>query len=82
MRTYRGKRTDAGCEVTVDGEPLPMRSDLSETPRPRMTGGYVGAGQLSLALLANLTGDDRRAQAVAAAFEQAVVANLPHPPGR
>ena len=29
MRTYHGQRTARGCEVTVDGRPLRMRSDLS-----------------------------------------------------
>ncbi len=52
MRTYRGKRTDVGCEVTVDGKPLPMRSDLSGNATTPYDWGYVGAGQLSLALLA------------------------------
>ena len=78
MTTYHGKRTQAGCEVTVDGEPLRMRSDLSGNATTAFDWGYVGAGQLSLALLSHLLDDDRRAQAAAPAFEAAVVANLPH----
>jgi hypothetical protein len=76
MKTYQGKRTDQGCVVTVDGRPLPLPSDLSGAT----TGfdwGYVGNGQLSLALLSDLLGDPRRAKVLYPAFERAVVAELP-----
>src|SRR5687767_13527623 len=79
MRTYHGERTEAGCEVTVDGWPLRMRSDLSGSATTAYDWGYAGAGQLSLALLADfLRNDDRRAKALAPAFENVVVANLAH----
>jgi hypothetical protein len=78
MRTYHGERTERGCEVTVDGRPLRMRSDLSGNATTAFDWGYVGGGQLSLALLSDLLGDDRRAEALAPEFEQEVIANLPH----
>jgi hypothetical protein len=78
MKTYQGKRTATGCGVTVDGRPLRMRSDLSGNATTAFDWGYVGTGQLSLALLAEFLGDDRRAEALAPAFEKHVVAYLPH----
>ena len=78
MRTYHGERTERGCEVTVDGRPLRMRSDLSGNATTAFDWGYVGGGQLSLALLSDLLGDDRRAEALAPRFELEVIANLPH----
>jgi hypothetical protein len=77
MSVYRGERTDEGCVVTVDRVPLPARSDLSGATAP-FDWGYVGNGQLSLALLAHLLGDGQKAKALCAAFERAVVASLPH----
>jgi hypothetical protein len=77
MSVYRGERTDEGCQVTVDREPLPARSDLSGATAP-FDWGYVGNGQLSLALLAHLLGDGQKAKSLCAAFERAVVARLPH----
>ena len=77
MSVYHGERTDEGCQVTVDREPLPPRSDLSGATAP-FDWGYVGNGQLSLALLAHLLGDGQKAKALCPAFERAVVARLPH----
>jgi hypothetical protein len=34
MRVYHGIRTGEGCHVTVDGVPLPVRSDLSGATAP------------------------------------------------
>ena len=78
MKTYRGERTERGCEVTVDGEPLRVRSNLSGNATTAFDWGYVGSGQLSMALLADLLGNDFKAKAMCEAFENAVVANLPH----
>jgi hypothetical protein len=78
MRTYRGKRTERGCEVTVDGKPLRMRSNLSGNATTAFDWGYAGTGQLSVALLADLLGSDAKAKAMCEVFENAVVANLPH----
>jgi hypothetical protein len=77
MRVYHGIRTGEGCLVTVDGVPLPVRSDLSGATAP-FDWGYVGNGQLSLALLSHLLGDGREARALSEAFERGVVARLPH----
>ena len=79
MKTYHGERTEAGCEVTVDGWPLRMRSDLSGNATTAFDWGYAGTGQLSLALLSDFLGDDdSRAKALAPAFENEVVARLSH----
>src|SRR4030095_11549103 len=78
MKTYHGQRTQRGCEVTVDGKPLQMRSNLSGNATTAFDWGYVGTGQLAVALLADLLGNDAKAKALSAAFENAVVANLPH----
>jgi len=78
MRTYHGERTEGGCRVTVDGRPLRLRSDLSGNATTAFDWGYVGSGQLSLALLSDFLGDDRRAEALVPEFEEAVIAELPH----
>ena len=76
MRVYHGERTDDGCKVTVDGVPLRVRSDLSGASAA-FDWGYVGNGQLSLALLSDLLGDEPRVKALCKAFEREVVAVLP-----
>jgi hypothetical protein len=76
MKTYHGDRTTRGCIVTVDGKPLQPRSDLSGNATTAFDWGYVGGGQLALALLADYFGDDRKAKAMAEAFEKAVIAEL------
>src|SRR5436309_3511763 len=78
MKTYHGKRTEGGCEVTVDGKPLPMRSNLSGNATNPFDWGFVGTGQLSVALLSDLLGNDAKAKAMCEVFESAVVANLPY----
>jgi hypothetical protein len=78
MKSYHGERTEQGCEVTVDGVPLGVRSDLSGNATTAFDWGYVGTGQLSLALLSDLLGNDTKAKAMSEAFEREVVANLPH----
>ena len=77
MKTYHGERTEHGCEVTVNGSPLPMRSDLSGNATTPFDWGYIGNGQLSLALLSDLSGSDRKAKAMADVFERQVIALLP-----
>jgi len=57
---------------------LELRSDLSGSGTTAFDWGYIGSGPLSLALLSDFVGDDSRAQALAAEFEEAVVAELPH----
>src|SRR5690349_11806726 len=77
MKTYHGERTDQGCRVTVDGEPLGVCSNLSGNATAAFDWGYVGSGQLSVALLSDLLGDDLKARAMSETFEREVVANLP-----
>ncbi len=77
MKTYHGQRTARGCEVTVDGKPLPMRSNLSGNATTPFDWGYVGTGQLSLALLSDFFGSDQKAKAMSEVFEAKVVAELP-----
>src|SRR5690349_2027770 len=78
MKTYHGERTTHGCKVTVDGEPLRIRSNLSGNATTPFDWGYVGTGQLSLALLSDLLGNDLKAKAMCGAFETEVVAHLRH----
>ena len=56
MRIYHGERTERGCEMTVDGRPLRLRSDLSGNATTAFDWGYIGSGQLSLALLSDFLG--------------------------
>ena len=78
MKIYQGQRTEQGCGVTVDGRPLRMRSDLSGNATTPFDWGFVGTGQLSVALLADLLNDDVKAKALCKGFDQAVIAALPH----
>jgi hypothetical protein len=78
MKTYHGERTERGCDVTVDGRPLGLRSDLSGNATTAFDWGYAGSGQLSLAMLSDFLGDDRRAEDLAPEFEAKVIAHLPH----
>ena len=77
MKTYHGERTEHGCEVTVNGNALRVRSDLSGSATAAFDWGYIGGGQLSLALLSDFFGSDRKAKAMAEVFEQQVIAELP-----
>jgi len=77
MKTYHGERTVHGCKVTVDLHPLRMRSDLSGNATTPFDWGYIGGGQLSLALLADYFGSDVKAKALAEVFEKHVIAMLP-----
>ena len=77
MKVYHGERTARGCEVTVDGRPLRMRSDLTGNAAHPFDWGFIGTGQLSVALLSDILGDDTEAKSLAGAFERKVVAELP-----
>jgi Family of unknown function (DUF6166) len=77
MKTYHGERTELGCDVTVDGEPLQPRSDLSGNATTAFDWGFVGSGQLSVALLSDFLGNDTKAKAMCEMFEKDVVAELP-----
>lgn len=77
MKTYHGERTAHGCEVTVDGNPLRMRSDLSGNATAPFDWGHSGSGQLSLALLSDFFGSDVKAKAMSEVFDKQVIAKLP-----
>lgn len=78
MKTYRGDRTIDGISVTVDGKPLPQRTDIAPLSRDGFEWSYEGIApaQLALALLADHLGDDRRAYALHDRFMREVVANF------
>jgi hypothetical protein len=79
MRTYEGKRTDAGCEVTVDAKPLPLCLDIRNHSPTGFEWGYAGSGpaQLALALLMAHLGNEARALELYQRFKFHVVAGLP-----
>lgn len=78
MKHYAGSRTIDGIRVTVDGESLDERYDLKRYTNAWLEWGYEGdaPSQLALALLADHTGDNDRALALAEPFMRAVVALL------
>ena len=78
MKTYRGGRSLAGAEVTVDGEPLAPRYDLRRLSATGFEWTYEGPGpaQLALALLADHLGDDARALRLYERLMRALVADL------
>ena len=78
MKRYVGGRSLAGAQVTVDGKPLDPRYDLKRLSPTGFEWTYEGNGpaQLALALLADHTGNDRRALALYDRFMRAVVAEL------
>jgi len=83
MKTYRGKRTEQGCEVTVheDGaaRPLALRLDLRNHSPTGFEWGYSGSGpaQLALALAADVLGDDERAQDIYQRLKFKLIGSLP-----
>lgn len=83
MKSYRGTRTDEGCEVTVEengiARPLDLRLDLRSHSPTGPEWGYGGSGpaQLALALAADVLGDDERAQEVYQRLKFKLVGGLP-----
>ena len=77
-KIYRGDRTIDGVIVTVDGEPLPERTDIRAISRDGFEWSYEGdaPAQLALAILADHFGDAARALALHEAFMREVVANF------
>jgi hypothetical protein len=78
MKTYEGERTLRGVKVTVNGVPLPPRTDLRCFNKTGFEWTYAGQGprQLALALLADHLGDDARALALSEAFMRHLVTYL------
>ena len=80
LRTYEGWREEGIAEVTVEGDPLDPRFDLSNHSPNEFEWGYGGSGpaQLALALLADHIGSDEEAVRLHQEFKWAVAAKLPH----
>jgi hypothetical protein len=55
-----------------------MCSNLSGNATTAFDWGYVGTGQLSVALLSDLLGNDLTAMSMCEVFEREVVAHMPH----
>ena len=77
MKTYQGQRTNDKCTVTVDGQPLRPRSDLTGNATTGFEWGFISGGPLSLALLSDYFGSDQKAKAMCGVFEEHVIAVLP-----
>lgn len=78
MKVYKGDRTIDGIAVTVDGEPLPERTDIKTLSRDGFEWSYEGAApaQLALALLADHLGNAQMALAYHEPFMRHIVANF------
>lgn len=78
MKTYRGRRTLTGAEVTVDGQPLDERTDLKRFSSSGFEWAQVGNApkQLALALLADHLDDTVKALTWCDPFMRQVVAKL------
>ncbi len=78
MKTYRGDRTIDGVLVTVDGVPLPERTDIREISRDGFEWSYEGIApaQLALAMLADHFGAAEPALRSHERFMREVVANF------
>lgn len=78
MKMYRGDRTIDGVSVTVDGAPLPERTDIREISRDGFEWSYEGIApaQLALAMLADHYGTAGPALRDYERFMRDVVANF------
>jgi Family of unknown function (DUF6166) len=78
MKIYEGGRSLDGSTVTVDGRPLPARTDLARLSKTGFEWGFEGPApaQLALALLADHLGDGAEAVRLHRAFMRDVVAAL------
>ncbi|MCS0497233.1 DUF6166 domain-containing protein [Ancylobacter mangrovi] len=78
MKNYRGDRTIDGVAVTVDGAPLPERTDLLEISRDGFEWSYEGhaPAQLAFAMLVDHFGNPTLAKSHYERFMRDVVANF------
>ncbi len=78
MKTYEGDRTIDGIEVTVDGAPLPDRTDIKTISDDGFEWSFEGpaSAQLALAILADHTGDASKALKLHEPFMREIVANF------
>jgi hypothetical protein len=77
---YQGQRTQRGCAVTVNGTPLPPRTDLINFSNNAFDWGFCSAEakQLALAMLAHhCGGDEQRAIDNYDEFKNLVIAHIP-----
>jgi hypothetical protein len=77
-KLYKGDRTIDGLAVTVDGKPLPERTDIKLISEDGFEWSYEGTApsQLALAILADHTGDPKRALRLYEPFMRHIVANF------
>jgi hypothetical protein len=77
-KLYRGDRTIDGLLVTVDGKPLPERTDIKAVSEDGFEWSYEGdaPAQLALAILADHTGSPERALSLYKPFMTHIVANF------
>jgi Family of unknown function (DUF6166) len=77
-KLYKGDRTIDGLSVTVDGQPLPERTDIKAISEDGFEWSYEGAApaQLALAILADHTGNTERALRLYEPFMKHIVANF------
>ena len=78
MKTYEGKRSIDGLQVTVDGRPLPEHYEVKQFTTWGFEWTYEGESpqQLAVAILYDYLGDTDRAVALSESFMKEVVANL------
>ena len=77
-KIYRGDRTIDGLSVTVDGKPLPERTEIKAISEDGFEWSYEGTApaQLALAILADHTGDPQVALQLYEPFMKHIVANF------
>ncbi|MGA7325058.1 MAG: DUF6166 domain-containing protein [Rhodomicrobium sp.] len=77
-KIYRGDRTIDGITVTVDGRPLPERTDIKPICEDGFEWSYEGTApsQLALAILADHTGNSQLALKLCDPFMKHIVANF------
>jgi hypothetical protein len=77
-KLYKGDRTIDGIAVTVDGSPLPERTDIRQVSQDGFEWSYEGpaSAQLALAILADHFGNGADALRYYEPFMREVVANF------
>ena len=78
MKTYEGKRSIDGLQVTVDGRPLPEHYEVKQFTKWGFEWTYEGTSpqQLALAILYDHLGDKERAIGLSEPFMKKVVADM------
>lgn len=78
MKNYKGRRTEEGAIVTVNGEELPLRLDVRSHSPDGFNWGYEGSGpaQLALALLLDCCKDRLFAESHYQDFKRTVLGRI------